>query len=297
MVREFTKQPAMLPLYIKALLKRCQSGYIAGDRLPNLQLRQAVTAINGSQLLAYRQVSGLGKSDQLPVLFPQIMAFPLQMALLTDRDMPFPVMGLVHLTNEAELLVPISTGDQLALSCSLGSQQVTASGICFEVLTQAHNQQQKLVWRGSAAMLYRCRTQAIAAVNSDTVRRQPKADDSPRRWRLAADTGRRYARLSRDLNPIHLFSLSAKLFGFNRHIAHGMCMASRCLADAEAQLPAPPYRVSTQFKRPVSLPSTVALHRLCESDNHSAELWSENYDALHLVSEVRKLPLQEALKT
>ena len=42
------------------------------------------------------------------------------------------------------------------------------------------------------------------------------------RWSLAADTGRRYAAVSGDVNTIHLSGLSAKAFGFPSAIAHGM---------------------------------------------------------------------------
>src|SRR3546814_15954009 len=38
----------------------------------------------------------------------------------------------------------------------------------------------------------------------------------------AADTGRRYAKVGKDFNPIHLTPFTARLFGFKRHIAHGM---------------------------------------------------------------------------
>src|SRR6266487_1403229 len=47
-------------------------------------------------------------------------------------------------------------------------------------------------------------------------------------WELPADLGRRYAAVSGDRNPIHLYRLTAWLFGFRRPIAHGMWAAARC---------------------------------------------------------------------
>ena len=44
------------------------------------------------------------------------------------------------------------------------------------------------------------------------------------------DIGRRYGRVTGDLNPIHLSALSARLFGFRRAIAHGMWTKARALA-------------------------------------------------------------------
>ncbi|MEU6349804.1 MaoC/PaaZ C-terminal domain-containing protein [Streptomyces sp. NPDC047072] len=73
-------------------------------------------------------------------------------------------------------------------------------------------------------------------------------------WRLAGDIGRRYAAASGDRNPIHLYPLTARLFGFPRAIAHGMWTVARCLAahgTPEAAL------VRAEFKAPVLLPGTV----------------------------------------
>lgn len=41
-------------------------------------------------------------------------------------------------------------------------------------------------------------------------------------WQLGVDTGRAYASVSGDFNPIHLSVLSAKALGMRRSIAHGM---------------------------------------------------------------------------
>ena len=41
-------------------------------------------------------------------------------------------------------------------------------------------------------------------------------------WKLPGDLGRKYAAVSGDHNPIHLYPLTAKALGFPRQIAHGM---------------------------------------------------------------------------
>src|SRR5690606_14073774 len=69
-------------------------------------------------------------------------------------------------------------------------------------------------------------------------------------WRLPRDLGRRYARVSGDVNPIHLGTLRARLFGFARPIVHGMWAKARCLAAFEGRLP-DTYTVDVDFKKPV----------------------------------------------
>ncbi|CAB9514393.1 Maoc domain protein dehydratase [Seminavis robusta] len=42
------------------------------------------------------------------------------------------------------------------------------------------------------------------------------------KWNFPVDSGRKYASLNGDINPIHMHPLSAKLFGYKSCIAHGM---------------------------------------------------------------------------
>jgi acyl dehydratase len=75
-------------------------------------------------------------------------------------------------------------------------------------------------------------------------------------WRLGGDLGRRYAAVSGDRNPIHLYAATARAFGFRRQIAHGMWSMARCVAAVENRLP-DAVRVEAAFQRPVVLPATV----------------------------------------
>jgi acyl dehydratase len=73
---------------------------------------------------------------------------------------------------------------------------------------------------------------------------------------VPGDIGRRYAAVSGDRNPIHQHPLSAKAFGQNAPIAHGMWVKARCLAALEDQLP-DAYTVDVRFKAPLFVPATV----------------------------------------
>jgi acyl dehydratase len=75
-------------------------------------------------------------------------------------------------------------------------------------------------------------------------------------WVLPGDLGRRYGSVSGDLNPIHLHSLSARLFGFPSAIAHGMWTKARCLAALESRLP-DAFTVEAAFRKPILLPARV----------------------------------------
>jgi acyl dehydratase len=75
-------------------------------------------------------------------------------------------------------------------------------------------------------------------------------------WKLPSDLGRRYGSVSGDLNPIHVHSLTARLFGFPSAIAHGMWTKARCLAALDVRLP-DAFTVEVAFRKPILLPATV----------------------------------------
>jgi acyl dehydratase len=94
--------------------------------------------------------------------------------------------------------------------------------------------------------------------------------------------GRRYARVSGDYNPIHLSNITAKLFGFDQAIIHGMWSKARCLAALQDQLPEAGYRVIVNFQKPLFLPSNVLFYSDKESENTSFSLFSESGQYAHL---------------
>jgi acyl dehydratase len=96
----------------------------------------------------------------------------------------------------------------------------------------------------------------------------PQPHDSVRVAPFHADrrVGRRYGRVSGDLNPIHLADTGARLFGFDRAVAHGMWSMARSLAALDADTWDVPAAVDVQFKLPLFLPSGVQLHHWRQGD-------------------------------
>ena len=118
-----------------------------------------------------------------------------------------------------------------------------------QVTTDGH-----LVWDGTSTYLARHQQDEEPAPEehpADTVdvANLPRTAD----WRLDGDLGRRYGRVSGDVNPIHMSALSAKAFGFPKAIAHGMWTMARSLAALEGRLPAV-VDVDVAFKTPLFVP-------------------------------------------
>ncbi|MBC3377432.1 acyl dehydratase [Pseudomonas sp. SWRI92] len=248
---EITAAPSMSGLYAKAATRR----KITGTTLPDVGLRQMIQ-VDQQRLAAYRKVCGFAESGLLPPTYPHVLAFALQMQLLTDRDFPFPLLGLIHLSNRIRVLRPMGGVGQVRASVNVENLQAHAKGAVFDLVTRIEDQLGPL-WEAESQML--CKgVQLDGALVEDP----PQVDHElaeVARWTAPADIGRQYAKVSGDYNPIHLSSASARLFGFPSAIAHGLWNKARTLAALDDHLPEANIEIDVTFKKPVRLPSEVTL--------------------------------------
>ena len=59
----------------------------------------------------YAHVCGFRVGGELPITYPHMLAFPLQMRLMTDREFPLPAPGMVHLRNVITQQRPLAVGE------------------------------------------------------------------------------------------------------------------------------------------------------------------------------------------
>ena len=114
------------------------------------------------------------------------------------------------------------------------------------------------VWRSRSTYLSRGATAPEGAPEADVDVAVGNLDPVAAVWQIPDDAGRRYAKVSGDVNPIHLSGLTAKAFGFKRAIAHGMWVKARVLGALSGRLP-DTMAVDVSFRKPLFLPSTVTL--------------------------------------
>lgn len=258
--------PSPLPtLFLKAALRR----KVNGTQLPEPGLRCWIS-IDPGQLAAYRTVCGFTDNGLLPVTYPHVLAFPLQMQLLTASDFPFPLLGLVHLSNHIRVLRPLGNLSSVRVGVRVDNLQPHAKGATFDLVTSIDDLLGPL-WEARSEML--CRGVKLPEAAQPAMPASQEPGDSlgqVAQWRAESDIGRRYARVSDDYNPIHLSAWSARLFGFPQAIAHGLWTKARALAALEQHLPTANMQVTVRFSKPVLLPGELRL--LASAAGASGEL-------------------------
>jgi len=249
----FERPPSIWPLMARAVLARRPALLAPGRAVPALEARLAPRAPAPALLEAYREVCGFEPDGKLPITSPHALAGPLHLALLTSPAFPVKLLGLVHLRARIAAARAIGEREPLDLRCRVEGHRETERGQEFDLVTEARAGGQ-LAWTEVSTLLAR-RPGA----------RPPRPPGGPvapataaaTAWTLAADLGRRYARVSGDYNPIHLSAATARLFGFPRAIAHGMWTAARVAAELQPRLAGGGAVLTIDFKLPVPLPGRV----------------------------------------
>lgn len=222
--------------------------------LPRVVYRQKAQPVNTDLLAAYRQVCGEGPPNRLPPLYPHIMATPLQLNLLDSDDFPHSLAGLVHVGQVVEWRRALHVDDVLDIECAMRGPESSAHGWLFTLDTCAMRAGE-CVWREEITFLKRDLSRRARP------KRRGREGDANRyapllHLQFPEDSGRRYARASGDWNPIHLWPFTAKQFGFQRPIAHGMFSLARCLSILETRgADLVGQRMEASFRAPVMLPA------------------------------------------
>jgi acyl dehydratase len=287
--RRFDDAPSTLPLMLKAALPALPVvGSLPGVKhasgvVPDLVLERSGVATDPAHLERYLEVCGFPRADHLPVTYPHMAAFGLHMALMTDTSFPFAPMGLVHLRNRITQHRPIGLDEQLDVSVRAADLRPHPKGRLVDLLTSV-TVGGELVWEEVTTLFSRGK-----GGSPETTEAPLEGVEAPRgvvHWRLAGDLGRRYGAVSGDRNPIHLYPVTAKAFGFPTNIAHGMWTKARSLAALQNRLP-DAYTVDVEFKKPVLLPTTVVFGSQHDGTTTTFGVRAQKKDVTHLVGRVQ----------
>lgn len=160
-----------------------------------------------------------------------MQALTLQEPLISDSKQPFAGLGLVHMGNKMQYERMFKKSEKLVLSCAFGQLWEHKLGWVFSVNTTACSidAPAKAVLTLESHYLYRQsrkpENSTLAKYNPEKIPFLEHAHDShalSQKLAISKSMARSYAALSGDFNPIHLFTWSARLFGFKQPIIHGM---------------------------------------------------------------------------
>jgi hypothetical protein len=240
--------PPMSPAtLLRVLFKRPrrQSG------LPTPRTRYLLEPVDAGQLRRYRAALGFD-GDAIPLTWWYLPAQRAQVATMLDEAFPFRLPGTVHTANLLRAHGASDPEAPMLLTTSVTVQPPADNGAVFALLETRGEQDGRAVFDCDSSYLM--------------VRGRPRKDGRPQEaplpacggWQVAPGCGRRYARLSGDWNPIHLWTWSARLMGMREPIIHGMHSLARACAELERLHGRRLGELEARFRAPVPHSSELA---------------------------------------
>ena len=142
-------------------------------------------AVDPDRLTAYDRVCGFALRDALPATYPHILAFPLQLSLMTDPSFPFPAIGLVHIYNRIIQHRPIRTSERLRVTVWATPLEDHPRGKQFSLLTEVAGRRRARLGGGLDQPEARKRVRrrrGQGARRGAPAGRGPAGDARPGRW-------------------------------------------------------------------------------------------------------------------
>lgn len=251
---------------VRALVHRPS---IAAAPFTELHRLFKVARLDPQHIAAYRAHLGF-RGSGTPLSYYYLLAQRAQLGAMLSPDFGHRVAGMVHVSNEIARLAEPADDGPVMLDTHVREEPTSANGAIYIVF--------EVVFVEGGVATTRVASRYLAKRGRPPAKRAPPPPATEpvglrvASWALPQDSGRRYARLSGDYNPIHLWRWSAKLLGFDRPIIHGMHSAAR----AEAEIEGLGGRVLTvlrvEFRKPVEIGDDVAMH--FDAGSGAFELWS-----------------------
>lgn len=270
MVKQLDSIPNLVPLYASAAAGATKK------RPKSVQVSEPALAVRGVTVSRdrderFRDTVGAAKLDEAFFGHVHALIMPVQMQLMAADDFPLPMMGLVHTSNTYRQLAPIELDGKVDLEVRVDGFRAHRAGtevVLRSTVTDSESgailAEEESVYLAKGVRLEEA--EGFEAVEEqrkaikegrETVRREAfKVPVPTAQWSLSGSTGRKWAAVSGDWNPIHITNLTAKALGMPGAIAHGMYTASRALAESNL-IPGAPYEFSIEFGAPVVLPGKV----------------------------------------
>lgn len=255
-----------------------------GD-LPDIAIQLENTTLTPDKVKKYNKICGFNHSIIVPATYIHAYIFPLHTYLLSQPDVPFPLPGLIHFANSIKQYRPLYIGEEFSVTCKLGNLIAHDKGQAFEILSyvDVHG---KRIWEDVSIYLYKGKE----GIGNILDWNQPILNDNciKESWSLYHNLGFEFAIASGDFNPIHLHPLTAKVFGFQRHIIHGMWSVGRILALLENRVPES-FELTASFKTPIYLPASVIFRHEKTDEGFNFDIVDHTQEKPHLKGYINKL--------
>jgi acyl dehydratase len=254
-VLRFARPPSVLVYMARALYP--SPGLVAERGFPAIDARWPRHRLDQGHLDHFLRSTGLDAQHGIPIIYPQVFTFRLQMAVVTHPAFSLPIWRALQIRNHLVEHRPVPRDAVLDVRTRVVGQRILEKGAEADLHTTLRSGDE-LVWEGITTFYYRGR-HGGADPPSPLAQAPAPAGDVAARWTAPIGGGLRAARLTGDFNPIHWSNAYARRLGFRRASHHPQMVVGKALAELRLPPAAEPHRLDVWLKGPVYYGSEVTL--------------------------------------
>lgn len=237
-----------------ARMWRPKDRFDAGAGLPEIVATWHSQHSSPRELADFFALSGLPAGEDLSILHPHTVSFPMLMAVLSHPVFPLPIWRVLQVRNRMTQHEAIAPDAALDVTVRTGEARILEKGIEMDLCVTAEARG-RVVFEAVNTFYSRGRF-GVAQAEAPA---SPVIDGDPTtEWQMPVHGRLAYSRLSGDFNPLHLHDGYARRQGFARAFAHPQRAIGQCLAHLGAARHAA-MRLETWIKGPVFYGARLAL--------------------------------------
>ncbi len=284
---------------LKALILP-RKGFNAAIGLPDLQAHWHGVHVDKAALNEYLALLDIEPDAYWPIAYPHVLAGTMHMNMLAHGAFPIRLLGALHLKNRIVQYRPIALDESVDIDARFGEFRLVEKGVEFDLVTEV-KAGGSLVWQETSIYLARGRYGGQENPSPQASFELPGLTDSEtlRSWHVPGDRGRQYAAISGDYNPIHVSALLAKVFGFDRDIAHGFGILAQALEYSARLRDSPPELRTVQmdvvFKGPVYLQSELSIKQNLAQSVDRFDIYCDDNDRPNLCVAVSSAKISDSV--
>lgn len=265
---QFDRRPSTLAFMLRAL--HPSPGLRKAKAFPPIRASWRRHRVDARHLGAFLRLTGLRADRGLPLLYPHVFSFPLQMVILTHPAQPMAIWNSLQIRNHLQQHRPIPADAQFDVETRVAGQRILEKGAEVDLHTSLRTRDE-LLWESLNTFYYRDRFGEPGAA-SPLARPPAAAEQTLAQWRMAAGVGWRFGGLTGDYNGIHWSNWYARRFGFRHAFHHPQLALGQCMARLPGMELAAHQRLDAWLKGPVYYDSEVRLCATLNSDGSTFAL-------------------------
>ncbi len=193
------------------------------------------------------------RNEVIHPIFPYAIITHLHYKLVNNKSFPFSPYGLLHKKEKIILFNKLIKGNW-TLNSSISNYRKVNSGIEFDMISDLYINN-KLSWRSTTTAFKKIRN------NNRKAQTETEKLNIIQEIYLSKSMARKYAWISKNIDPIHVSAFLSKLMGHKGSLMHGMWGLARVLSDIDFPL-SKPLEISCRFVSPMYLPCKAEIGSL-----------------------------------